>query len=107
MWFWILILINVIGFFVYKFSSIADGAMKEPDKAIGLILVLFSYVAVFFRFGIISFLFLLVIIPIVVAPILILTINTLEDRFFPERIKRRNLLRMSREKYQKLMKIDD
>lgn len=102
-WWWIPVVVNILGFFVYKFASIAEGSMKEIGKAIGLLLVIISYSIMVFRFGLISFLILLVIIPIAVTPFLILIIDYLEDRYFPERIKRRKLMHMSREKYQNLM----
>jgi len=98
-WFWVLVLINILGFFIYRFASIANGTKKEIDKTIGLCGLLFSYLIMLFRFGWISLLFLLLVVPLLVVPFLIIIINHLEDKLFPERIKLRKLHGLTREQY--------
>ena len=101
-WWWTLIIANILFFFVYEFASMADGLKKELTKAVGLTGALISYILMLYFFGWKSLLFLIIIIPLTVSPFLIFILNRLEDYFFPERIRFRDKMRISRTEYRKI-----
>jgi len=77
----------------------ADGSMREIDKAIGLTGILISYILMFYFFGLISFVLLILVVPWIASPFLILILNRLEDHIFPERVALRKSMNLNREQY--------
>lgn len=100
-WWWILVLVNASGFFVYKFALISRGLKKEIVKSVGLICVGISYLTILLIFGWGSFLLVLVLVPLITTPIMILLMGSIEDKLYPERIKLREKYHLTPEQYSK------
>jgi len=94
---WLIALLNFLGYFIYSFGSISNGAAREMIKFIGAILFVLSFILMFAFFGLGSGIGLIVLAFIIVAPITGLLMATIEKRLYGHYMKKEETLA---EKYQ-------
>lgn len=86
---WLIISINLLGYFIFRFGIISRGAKKDYVEFLGGVLLATSFVSMFFVFGIkatgiLVLIFWLMITPIIeiTIPIIGITIEKIYDRLF-------------------------
>lgn len=97
---WLIILLNFVGYFILSFGSISNGTLKEAEKAIGMLITTLSFILMLIFFGFVSSIALMLILWIVITPIVMVLITQLEKKLFPYRIK-------VREKYARKLNVTE
>lgn len=82
---WLIILLNFIGYFVIRFAKISDGALKEVVEIVGMILTIASFVLMLIFFGFIQMVLLLFILWIIVTPLVMFVLSKIENKLYPHR----------------------
>jgi len=82
---WLIIFLNFVGYFILRFAMISNGSLKEVDKAVGIILTTASFVLMLVFFGFVQMVLLLFILWIFITPLVMFTLNKIENKLYPYR----------------------
>lgn len=82
---WLIIFLNFVGYFILRFAVISNGALKEVGKAVGIILTTASFVLMLVFFGFVQMVLLLFILWIFITPLVMFTLNKIENKLYPYR----------------------
>lgn len=80
---WLILLLNLFGFYILRFSYITHGACPHVSRRLGLILLTISFVVMFIFYGFINMIALFIILWIVVTPVVMILINLTERKLYP------------------------
>lgn len=108
---WLIILLNFIGFFILNFGTISNGARKEITKAVGAFITTASFILMLIFFGWINTIILLLILWIIVTPMVMALLKLMEKKLYPEHVSQRKkyaeMLNVSEDEVERVSQMDD